>query len=248
MISLEKVTKIFKKRSALDDVTLNFPSAEISVVLGLSGSGKTVLLRCLSGELKPDSGRIVRKNISLCAYAGENPDYFSKLGTSEILAMWRLLYPDFEEEKFRNFIGEKNISKNKQLFNMALVSASNADVVIFDEPSECLDSEEKPNFLDLLKELALKGKTVIVGATEIGEFESIADRVVVLSSGKVVVAAKAGELLSSHRLFPGATTISPDYKVIGPVFNERLIQTDDEIGREATLKEIVTGYINGSSK
>lgn len=244
---MEKVTKIFKKRKALDDITVNFPGAEISVVLGLSGSGKTVLLRCLSGELKPDSGRIIRKNSGLCAYACENPDYFSKFVASDILAMWRLLYPDFEEEKFRSFIGEKNISKNRQLFNLALVSASNADVVIFDEPSECLDSEEKPEFLDLLKELARKGKTVIIGATEIGEFESITDRVVVLSSGRVVVAAKAAELLSSHRLFPGATTISPDYKVIGPVFNERLIQTDEDIGRKAALKEIVTGYVNGSS-
>ena len=130
---------------------------------------------------------------------------------------------------------------------MSLAAASNAGTMIFYEPLLGLDMEQKPKFLDLFKELAESGKTVIVAVSEIDGFETVAGRAVVLNGGNLFVAEEVNVLLATHRLFPGATTISPDYKVIGPVFNERLLQTDENIGREATLKEIITGYINGSS-
>lgn len=245
VISLENATKIFGKERAVAGVTVEFPGSELSVVVGLSGSGKTTLLRLLSGELKPDIGRIIKKNTDLRAYFDESVSSFSKLKKAEIHAIWRLLYPGFDEEKFQALTG--NNKAGDDIFGLSLAAASNAGIMIFDEPLRKLDSEQKPRFLNLFKELAESGKTVIVAVSEIGEFESVADRVVVLNGGSLVVAAEADELIATHRLFPGATTISPDYKVIGPVFNERLVVTDEEAGRKAALKEIITGYINGSS-
>ena len=247
VISIEKVTKIFKKNKVVDDVSIDFPDSTVSVVVGLSGSGKRTMLRLLVGELKPDSGRIVNKNKSSIAYYEEGISSFSKLKKSEIHAIWRLLYLGFDEEKFRNLTKENEIPANAEIFDLSLVVSSGAEIMVFDEPLLKLDPEQKVKFLDLFKELAESGKTVIIAANEIDEFEKIADRIVVLNEGSVVVAAKTDELLATHRLFPGATTISPDYKVIGPVFNERLVLTEDSIGREAALKEIVSGYINGSS-
>ena len=245
MISLKNVTKIFRKKRVVADVTLEFPESSLSVVVGLGGSGKTTLLRLLSGELKPDIGRIIKKNTDLRAYFDESVSSFSKLKKAEIHAIWRLLYPGFDEEKFRALAG--NDRADADIFSLSLAAASNAEIMILDEPLRRLDSEQRQKFLNLFKELAESGKTVIVAVSEIGEFESVADRVVVLNEGSVVVAAEVSGLLATHRLFPGATTISPDYKVIGPVFNERLLLTDENVGREAALKEIITGYINGSS-
>lgn len=247
VISLEKVTKIFKKNRVIDDVTVDFPDSSVSVVVGLSGSGKRTLLRLLAGELKTDSGKIINKNKGLTAYYENGINSFSGLGKSEIHAVWRLLYPKFDEEKFQTFADGKEASASAEIFDLSLVLASGADIMIFNEPLTGLDSEQKLKLLNLLKEFAANGKTVIVAANEITDFEDIADRIVVLNEGSLVVAAGKDELLATHRLFPGATTISPDYKVIGPVFNERLILTDENIGREAALKEIVAGYINGSS-
>lgn len=245
VISLEKVTKIFKKNRVVDCVTVDFPDSTVSVVTGLSGSGKRTLLRLLAGELKPDSGRIVNKNKGLIAYSEAGVSSFSGLGKSEIHAVWRLLYPDFDEEKFQTL--NENDKADAGIFDLSLAAASNAGTMIFYEPLLGLDMEQKPKFLDLFKELAGSGKTVIVAVSEIDGFETVAGRAVVLNGGNLIVAEEVSVLLATHRLFPGATTISPDYKVIGPVFNERLLQTDENIGREATLKEIITGYINGSS-
>ena len=245
MISFENVTKIFEKNRIVADISITFPESAVSAVVGLSGSGKTTLLRLISGELKPDYGKIVRKNNALCAYFDGKTSSFSGLKQNEIHTIWRLLYPKFDENKFRNL--NENTNTNSDIFNLSLTAASNAEIMLFDEPLQQLDSEQKSEFLNLFKESAESGKTVVVAVSEIGDLENIADHVVVLNEGSIVLAAEVNEILATHRLFPGATTISPDYKVIGPVFNERLILTDENVGRKATLKEIVTGYIHGSS-
>ena len=119
--------------------------------------------------------------------------------------------------------------------------------MIFDEPLPHLDPEMKVLLLDLLDEAAKKGRSVIVSSEEISELEERTGFVAALNNGSLVLSGESERLLASHRLLPGASTISPDYKVIGPVLDERLAETTDDIGRNATLKEIVSGYINGSS-
>ena len=119
--------------------------------------------------------------------------------------------------------------------------------MIFDEPLKYFDSEMKIRFLEILDNAAKQDKTVIVSSNEIVDFEKSAGFVAALSNGNLVLSGETETLLASHRLMPGASTISPDFKVIGPVLNERLVETTDEVGRNATLKEIVLGYVNGSS-
>ena len=257
VISLENVTKIFGKNRVVDDVSVRFPSGNISVVVGDHGSGKRTVLRMLAGELKPDSGKVVAKTGESKAFAYENNGFFPKLKTADLCTVWMLLYKNFDIKCFRSFLSEGGITENsrfptlsngqKSWFLISLVFASNADIMIFDEPLKNLESEQKSRFIELLDEAAKKGKTVIVSSNEIVDFENVAGFVAALSSGTLVLAGETESLLASHRLMPGASTISPDFKVVGPVLNERLVETTDEVGRNATLKEIVQGYVNGSS-
>jgi ABC-2 type transport system ATP-binding protein len=135
----------------------------------------------------------------------------------------------------------------KSWFSASLLIASNADIMIFDDPFKYLESEMKVRFLEILGETAKKDKTIVVSSDEISDFENSAGFVAALNNGNLVLSGETETLLASHRLMPGASTISPDFKVIGPVLNERLVETTDEVGRSATLKEIVLGYVNGSS-
>ena len=257
MVTLEKVTKILKKKRALDSVSLKFPESAVSVVVGPANSGKTTLLRLLSGELKPDLGKIFVKKRWLVAYSDGNADLFYSFSFSDFTAVWSLMYPSFDGEKFKSLLLKGGIKWNSKIsamsqemknwFRDSLVFASGAEVMIFDEPLSHIEQALKSEFMDLLRESAENGRTVIVSTQDITEFETVAAHISVLNSGSLVVSAGVEELLSSHRLLPGATTISPDFKVIGPVVDERLVETEDEIGRKATLKEIVLGYVNGSS-
>ena len=167
------------------------------------------------------------------------------------------MYPGFDAEKFKSLLSKNGIEWNARISSMSqdvknrlsdsLVFASGAGILIFDEPLQHVAAEMKPEFMDLLRESAENGRTVIVATQDITEFEPVVQYLSVINNGSIVVSDEASRLLSSHRLFPGATTISPDFRVIGPVVDERLVETEDEIGRKATLKEIVLGYVNGSS-
>ncbi len=256
VIALENVTKIFKKKRVLDGADVTFPSSAVSLLAGPNGAGKTTLLRLLCGDLKPDYGKVIKKKGVLCAFSDEDRSFFAEFKTADYVGMWSLLYPDFDEKLFYSLLDEADSAETsvarmskgaKTWFNNSLVAASGADVMIFDEPLQHLDPVMRPKLLETLTEAAGKGKTVIVSTHETGEFENIADYLAVINNGTVVVSGKTEELIANHRLFPGATTISPDYKAVGPVFDERLLQTSEEVGRKASLKEIVVGYINGSS-
>lgn len=257
VISLENVTKFFGKNRVVDDVTVKFPSGIISVVVGDHGAGKTTLLRLLAGELKPDSGKIDAKTGSSKGFSYENSDFFPKLKIADLCTVWMLLYKNFDIKCFRSMLSECEITENSRFLNLSdaqkswfsssLLFASNADIMIFDEPLKYLDSEMKTRFLELLDEVVKKDKTLVVSSKEIVDFEKSAGFVAALNNGDLVLAGETEILLASHRLMPGASTISPDFKVVGPVLNERLVETTDDVGRIATLKEIVQGYVNGSS-
>ena len=257
VISLENVNKSFGKQLTLNNISVTFPANGISVVVGAHDSGKTTLLRLLSGELKHDSGRISMKKMVLKAFADGKNDCSLGLKTAELYVLHTLLYRNFDKKTFDSLLSEAEIAENskfsslsdaeKAWFNISLVIASNADIMLFDEPLSELDSEMKVRALELLDKAAKEGRTVIVSAQEIGELEPLTTFTAALNKGNLVLAGETEKLIFSHRLFPGASTISPDFKVIGPVVNERLVEISDDFGRIATLKEIILGYINGSS-
>ena len=257
MISLENITKIAGKKRVIDSTSADFPASAVSLIASPQNAGKTTLCRIIAGELLPDSGKILKKRGVLCAFADETGDFFPEFTVSECCDIWCLLYPSFNNNTFERLISDSKISSGskiqtlsqdlKKWLKISLVFSSNAEIMIFDEPMLHLDNEIKDKTLNLLKESAENGKTVIVASEETGDFENIISHIFVLNNGDIVLSSGIKELLSSHRLLPGATTISPDFEVIGPVFNERLVKTTDDIGRNATLKEIVKGYINGSS-
>ena len=257
MISLENITKTAGKKRILDTVNADFPDSAFSLLAAKKDNGKTTLCRILAGELLPDSGKIIKKNGLLRAFADEEGDFFPEFTVSECREMWNLLYPSFDEETFGKLTADADISSGsrfqslskemKKWLKISLVLSSNAEIMIFDEPTLDIAPDFKDKLLNSLKEAAENGKSVIVAAEETGDFESLATNIFVLNNGDIVLSSETGELLASHRLLPGATTISPDYDVVGPVFNERLVKTTDDVGRNATLKEIITGYINGSS-
>lgn len=257
VISLVNATKSFGKTRAIDGVSVKFPSEKISLLVGDHGAGKTTLLRLLAGELKPDSGKVTAKIGCLKGLSCKNNDFLPKLNTADLCTVWMLLYKNFDIKRFRTILSEGKISENsllsnfsdaqKSWFSVSLLFASNADVMIFDEPLKYLDPEIKRVFFEILDEMEKKDKTIIVSSEETADFEKSAGFVAVLNKGNLVLAGETDKLTASHRMMPGASTISPDFKVIGPVLNERLVETTDEAGRNATLKEIVQGYVNGSS-
>lgn len=192
--------------TVLDNVNLTLEKGSISLIVGGNGSGKTMLLRALSGLIFPTSGEILidgKKlifnekfpvDIGICIEQNgmqsnisgfENLAYLANINKiidkEEILRYMKLfdIYR-YKDMKFKKY----SLGMKKKL---ALIQAvmENQDLMIFDEPLNGLDEKSIDVFVKLLEEEKAKGKTIIIATHKQNIFENILDRVFEMYNGRL---------------------------------------------------------------
>ncbi len=205
-IEVNNYTKIIKGMTVLDNVNLRLEKGSISLIVGGNGSGKTMLLRALSGLIFPTSGEILidgKKmifnekfpvDIGICIEQNgmqsnisgfENLAYLANINKiidkEEILRYMKLfdIYK-YKDMKFKKY----SLGMKKKL---ALIQAvmENQDLMIFDEPLNGLDEKSIDVFVKLLEEEKAKGKTIIIATHKQNIFENILDRVFEMYNGRL---------------------------------------------------------------
>ena len=205
-IEVNNYTKIIKGMTVLDNVNLTLEKGSISLIVGGNGSGKTMLLRALSGLIFPTSGEILidgKKmifnekfpvDIGICIKQNgmqsnisgfENLAYLANINKiideKEILRYMKLfdIYR-YKDMKFKKY----SLGMKKKL---ALIQAvmENQDLMIFDEPLNGLDEKSIDVFVKLLEEEKAKGKTIIIATHKQNIFENILDRVFEMYHGRL---------------------------------------------------------------
>mgnify|MGYP000854891319 FL=1 len=205
-IEVNNYTKIIKGMTVLDNVNLTLEKGSISLIVGGNGSGKTMLLRALSGLIFPTSGEILidgKKmifnekfpvDIGICIEQNgmqsnisgfENLAYLANINKiidkEEILRYMKLfdIYR-YKDMKFKKY----SLGMKKKL---ALIQAvmENQDLMIFDEPLNGLDEKSIDVFVKLLEEEKAKGKTIIIATHKQNIFENILDRVFEMYHGRL---------------------------------------------------------------
>lgn len=205
-IEVNNYTKIIKGMTVLDNVNLTLEKGSISLIVGGNGSGKTMLLRALSGLIFPTSGEILidgKKmifnekfpvDIGICIEQNgmqsnisgfENLAYLANINKiidkEEILRYMKLfdIYK-YKDMKFKKY----SLGMKKKL---ALIQAvmENQDLMIFDEPLNGLDEKSIDVFVKLLEEEKAKGKTIIIATHKQNIFENILDRVFEMYHGRL---------------------------------------------------------------
>ncbi len=221
LVSLSAIRKEFGSVVANDDVSLQINAGEVLALLGENGAGKSTLMKILYGFYQPDSGSIhvdsarvafasprqamahgigmVFQQFSLIPALSvlENllaglPDapWLQRRGSprvSSALRWLRQLAPDLDPYRpVRNLsVGER------QLVELARVLNLDARVVILDEPTSVLTPAETERLYGFIKDLAAKGKAVVLITHKLADIAACADRIVVMRGGKVVDEAAA---------------------------------------------------------
>ena len=215
LVSLEKVNKRFGDVHALRDVDLTVTAGEVVVVLGPSGSGKSTLCRCINRLETIDSGRIVfdgrplpeegRELARLRADIGmvfQSFNLFAHKSVLDNVTLGRIKargQPKAEAEETavrlltRVGIADKAgrypaelSGGEQQRAAIARALAMDPKVMLFDEPTSALDPEMIKEVLDVMRELADEGTTMVVVSHEMGFARSAANRVVFMDHGAVV--------------------------------------------------------------
>ena len=200
---------------ALNDVTLEIAPGKITAIYGPSGCGKTSLLSIISGLDSQYQGNLYFKNQNMRDFSERDLTYFRKAHIGFVFQNFNLIshqsvlenvkMPLYvknmidkemaeiaERELSRLGIGDfikKNVKQlsggQKQRVAIARALVNNPEMIVADEPTGSLDSQSQENVLDIFKELAEAGKTVII-VTHNPEVADYADVVIKMKDGEVV--------------------------------------------------------------
>jgi len=215
IIECEGVEKWFGDFQALKGVDLSVGRQEVVVVIGPSGSGKSTFIRCINRLEQHDAGRIVVDGIEMTDdlrhIAGirrevgmvfqqfnlfphltvrENvtlgPRQVRRMNRSDANALARQMLERVKiPEQADKYPGQLS-GGQQQRVAIARALAMQPKIMLFDEPTSALDPEMIAEVLDVMKELARTGMTMIVVTHEMGFAREVADRVVFMADGQIV--------------------------------------------------------------
>lgn len=214
MIDVKNLKKSFGKVHVLNGITEHIEKGEKVVVIGPSGSGKSTFLRCLNLLETPDAGEIVFEGERITD-AGTDIDkvrrkmgmvfqhfnlfpHLTILGNITLAPVLLQLQTQKEaEEKAHALLRRIGLSDKaweypsrlsggqKQRVAIARALAMNPDVMLFDEPTSALDPEMVGEVLELMKELAADGMTMVVVTHEMGFAREVATRILFMDQGQI---------------------------------------------------------------
>ena len=213
---------------AVDDVSASITKGEVVVIIGPSGSGKSTFLRCLNGLESFDSGHVVIDGMDLAdrkvnintvrAEVGMVFQQFNLFPHKSVLENVTLAQRVVRSrdrgtsvEKARQLLEKVGIAEKEneypshlsggqqQRVAIARALAMDPKVMLFDEPTSALDPEMVGEVLDVMKQLAREGMTMIVVTHEMGFAREVADRVLFMDSGKLVEEGTPEHFFTSPR-------------------------------------------------
>ena len=226
MISVKNLKKSFHGLEVLKGISTEIKKGDVVCVIGPSGSGKSTFLRCLNMLEKPDGGEILfngedltrpRTNLNLhrqkMGMVFQQFNLFPHMTVLENLTcapvMLKKLTQAQAEEKAMELLGRVGLADraneypNKlsggQKQRVAIVRAlcMDPEVMLFDEPTSALDPEMVGEVLDVMKDLAQKGMTMIVVTHEMGFAREVSNRVLFMDEGIIMEDNAPQELFSN---------------------------------------------------
>jgi len=221
IVQFENVNKWFGSLHVLKDINLTVEEGEVVVVAGPSGSGKSTMIRCINQLEEIDSGRLIvdgidvsdgRIHYDLLQRVGMVFQHFNlfphmtalenitlapikvkgmKKEEAEKLAM-ELLERVGIPDKAHAYPGQLS-GGQKQRVAIARGLAMNPKLMLFDEPTSALDPEMIREVLDVMRDLARQGMTMIVVTHEMGFAREVGDRLVFVDAGEIIEVATPEE-------------------------------------------------------
>ncbi len=227
MISVNDLNKSFGELHILKDITEEIHKGEKVVIIGPSGSGKSTFLRCLNFMETPTSGEIIFDGVDITkanikevnllrrkmGMVFQHFNLFPHLTIKKNITLapvkLGIMTKDEADKKAMALLEKVGLADKadqfptqisggqKQRIAIARSLAMNPDVMLFDEPTSALDPEMVGEVLNLMKELADDGMTMVVVTHEMGFAREVASRVMFMEDGRIVEQGSPDEFFNN---------------------------------------------------
>jgi polar amino acid transport system ATP-binding protein len=229
MIEAKNLSKSFGSLTVFENISVNVKKAEVLVIIGPSGSGKSTFLRCLNHLEEINAGSIIiegevmdyknKKNIkNIIMKTGmvfQNFNLFPHKTVLENVMIAPLTvkneHKSVVEERAKKLLTKVGLADKmdaypaklsggqKQRVAIARALAMNPDIMLFDEPTSALDPELVGEVLNVMKDLANEGMTMVVVTHEMAFAKEVADRVIFMDGGKIVEEGTPAQIFGTPR-------------------------------------------------
>ena len=207
MIQLQNVTKRIKENTVLDNVSYTFKSGFVYGLYGQNGSGKTMLLRAISGLINLDSGSIFNDGEKLHDKIEFPPETGIVIENMELLPECSAKRNLQMLAKIKNIADEKDIIFSlervgldpdsdkkvkkfslgmKQRLNIAQAIFENQKIILLDEPTNALDEDAVQLIYKIIREEKSRGATIIVATHHKEDLKEVCDVILKIAEGKIV--------------------------------------------------------------
>ena len=226
MISVKNLYKKFGDLEVLKDVSCEIAKGEVVTVIGPSGSGKSTMLRCINMLEVPTSGEILIKGEKVnkkdadinkirqrMGMVFQHFNLFPHLSVIDNITIAPIKVKNVDKEQAENegiellkkvdLLDKKDVYPSKlsggqkQRIAIARALAMKPDIMLFDEPTSALDPEMVKEVLNVIKDLANEGMTMIVVTHEMGFAKEVSDRIMFMDEGKIVETGTPEQIFES---------------------------------------------------
>ena len=218
MIELTNVSKSYKNRPAIKNISLTLPLGKIIGIVGENGSGKSTLLKLIAGLSHPTSGSVTvngetanRRISKLVSYLSDHDSFYSIFTVREALAFQASQFPDFNIAKAEEIMKYMQLEPDKKIRDLSkgnrgrlkivLTLAREVPYILMDEPLSGLDPLVRQSIVKgMISYVDLESQTLIMTSHEITEIESILDSFIAIKDGSLIRMADVEELHESEGL------------------------------------------------
>jgi ABC-type polar amino acid transport system ATPase subunit len=229
LISLKGIGKRFGAHAALQGIDLDVAAGSVVVLIGPSGSGKSTLIRCINGLVRPNEGSLtvagravdihdegawqgLRTQIGMVFQDYALFPHLTILRNMTLTPQRRRKLPRaVAEDEARKLLARVGLAHKADDYPSALSGgqqqriaivralAMQPKAILFDEPTSALDPETISGVLDVMRDLAREGTTMVVVTHEMGFAREVADRVVFMADGRIVEQGPPAEFFANPR-------------------------------------------------
>lgn len=253
-ITISNLRKVYGPIAAVDDFSIDIPSASVFGLLGPNGAGKTTTFKCMLGLARPTSGTILYDGKPLApetfariAYVPEGNVLYDWMTVEEHIEMTRRAFTAFDPKRAVDLLESFNVDKRRRVRRLskgmrtavmvALAFARNAEVLVLDEPTSGLDPVNQRHVLSLMINEAVRGNAVIFSSHQIGQVERAAEQIAVMDRGRLVLEGVVDDLKGDRKIVEG---IFPDVRfTLDGITNDLRVARADRTERIVRL--LVTG-------
>ncbi|BCN30052.1 amino acid ABC transporter ATP-binding protein [Anaeromicropila herbilytica] len=228
LLEIKNLSKSFGDLEVLRDVNISINKGEVVVIIGPSGSGKSTMLRCLNLLEQPTGGEITYQDEDIMKLGKKVTEYRKHVGMvfqrfnlfTLKTVLENVMYAPMKLNKVHKneamnqameLLKKVGLENKKDVFPSSLSGgqqqrvaiaralAMSPDILLFDEPTSALDPELVGDVLEVMKQLAKEGMTMVVVTHEMGFAKEVADRVIFMDGGYVVEEDTPNNIFTSPR-------------------------------------------------